>query len=69
MTKQVEAQMITTQKVLFDSLELTLLNTFELYLLPFNSIGTLKTLANVSNQFLASFGVFDSFLIIKTSQE
>ena len=35
----------------------------------FNSIGTLRTLASVSNQFLASFGVFDSFFIIKTSQE
>ena len=32
-------------------------------------MGTLKTLANVSNQFLTSFGVFDSFFIISTNQE
>ena len=52
--------MITTQKVLFYSLKLTVLNTFEQQLIPFNSIGTLRNLAKVTNQFLASFGVFGS---------
>ena len=60
---------VTTQKVLFYSLKLTILNTFEQYLIPFNSIGTLRTFAYVFNQFLASFGVFGSFFIIEGSQE
>ena len=53
-------QVITTQKVLFHSLKITVLNTFEQQLIPFNSIDTLRNLARVTNQFLASFGVFDS---------
>ena len=61
--------MITTQKVLFYSLKLTILHTFEQQLIPFNSIGTLRNLATVTNQFLASFGIFGSFFIIETSQE
>ena len=32
-------------------------------------MGTLRNLARVTNQFLASFGVFGSFFIIETSQE
>ena len=52
--------MITTQKVLFYSLKLTVLNTFEQQLIHFNSIGSLRNLARVTNQFLASFGVFGS---------
>ena len=61
--------MITTQKVLFYSLKLTVLNNFEQQLIPFNSISTLRNLVTVTNQFLASFGVFGSFFIIETSQE
>ena len=37
--------------------------------MPFNSIGTLRNLARVTNKFLASFGVFGSFFIIETSKE
>ena len=43
--------------------------TFEQQLLPFNSIGMLRTLAIVSNQIVLSFGVFDSFFITKAIQD
>ena len=59
--------LITTQKVLFYSLKLTVLNTFKQQLIPFNLIGTLRNLAKVTNQFLTSFDVFGNYLIIETS--
>ena len=51
---------ITTQKVLFYNLKLTILNTFEQQLIHLNSISTLRNLARVTNQFLENFGVFGS---------
>ena len=53
-------RVITTKKVLFYSLKLTVLNSFYQQLIPFNSIGTLRNLTRVTNQFLASLGVFGS---------
>ena len=61
--------LITTQKVHFYKLKLNCTKHFWVVVRPLYPIWHVKDLANVTNQFLVSFSVFDSFFITETAQD